>query len=542
MSDADSASSATGKLGELLTEYAEVERELADPAVHADAARARNLGRRFAELAPVRAVATDLETARDDLGAARELAGEDAAFAAEAETIATRIGQLEEQLRHLLLPKDPNDGKDVILEIKAGEGGDESALFAGDLLRMYSRYAERQGWTLEMLDEEATDLGGIKSVTLAVRSRRADSAVWANLKFEGGVHRVQRVPATESQGRIHTSAAGVLVLPEAEDVEVEIDPNDLRIDVYRSSGSRRAERQHHRLGGAHHARPHRHGREHAEREEPAAEPRGRHARAACPAARRRAGRGGLRRVRRPALAGPHRRPLGAGAHLQLRGEPDQRPPGGLQGLQPRPGPRRRPRRRHQPRCSRPTRRRCWPGRSPNGERDAGAARRRGRTARRGGRRQARGSTPSCCSRPGSRSRVRSCSLVTTSRTRSCGPSTTISYRRVHREPLQHITGVAPFRHLELRVGPGVFVPRPETELLVDARSPPHLRTPDRTTGSSTSAPGPERSRSAVADEVAGARVIGRRAVARPSLRWLSDNVATTDVGDSEVRVLGRRHR
>ena len=225
-----------GKLGEMLAEYAEVERELADPAVHADAARARNLGRRFAELAPVRAVASDLETARDDLGAARELAGEDAAFAAEADTIATRIGQLEEQLRHLLLPKDPNDGKDVILEIKAGEGGDESALFAGDLLRMYSRYAERQGWTLEMLDEEATDLGGIKSVTLAVRSRRADSAVWANLKFEGGVHRVQRVPATESQGRIHTSAAGVLVLPEAEDVEVEIDPNDLRIDVYRSSG------------------------------------------------------------------------------------------------------------------------------------------------------------------------------------------------------------------------------------------------------------------------------------------------------------------
>ncbi|MEP7021936.1 MAG: peptide chain release factor 1, partial [Pseudonocardiales bacterium] len=131
---------------------------------------------------------------------------------------------------------DPNDGKDVILEVKAGEGGDESALFAGDLLRMYLRYAERQGWMTETLDDEPTDLGGVKSATIAVRSRKIDNTVWARLKYEGGVHRVQRVPATESQGRIHTSAAGVLVLPEAEDVEIEIDPNDLRIDVFRSSG------------------------------------------------------------------------------------------------------------------------------------------------------------------------------------------------------------------------------------------------------------------------------------------------------------------
>src|SRR5439155_17079365 len=133
-------------------------------------------------------------------------------------------------------PKDPNDGKDVILEIKAGEGGDESALFAGDLRRMYLRYAERQGWSTEILDDEPTDLGGTKSVTLAVRARKPGDAVWARLKYEGGVHRVQRVPATESQGRIHTSAAGVLVLPEAEDVEIEIDANDPRIDVFRSSG------------------------------------------------------------------------------------------------------------------------------------------------------------------------------------------------------------------------------------------------------------------------------------------------------------------
>jgi peptide chain release factor 1 len=227
---------APGKLPELLAEYARVERALADPAVHADTGRARTLGRRFAELAPIVAAAGELESTRDDLTAARELATEDASFATEAESLSARIDQLEGRLRELLVPKDPNDSKDVILEIKAGEGGDESALFAGDLLRMYLRYAERQGWVTEILDDEPTDLGGRKSVTLAVRSRRAADQVWAKLKFEGGVHRVQRVPATESQGRIHTSAAGVLVLPEAEEVEIQIDPNDLRIDVYRSSG------------------------------------------------------------------------------------------------------------------------------------------------------------------------------------------------------------------------------------------------------------------------------------------------------------------
>jgi peptide chain release factor 1 len=220
----------------LLAESAEVERELSDPAVHADQNRARTLGRRFAELAPIVAAANELAAARQDLDAAHELALEDATFAAEAEALTARIGELEARLRELLLPKDPNDGKDVILEVKAGEGGDESALFAGDLVRMYLRYAERQGWSTEVLDVEPTDLGGTRSSTIAVRSRRPDSAVWARLKYEGGVHRVQRVPATESQGRIHTSAAGVLVLPEAEEVEIAIDPNDLRIDVFRSSG------------------------------------------------------------------------------------------------------------------------------------------------------------------------------------------------------------------------------------------------------------------------------------------------------------------
>ena len=204
--------------------------------MHADAARARTLGRRYAELSPVKATADQLDSARGDLGAARELAAEDPAFADEASTLEARIVELEGRLRHLLLPRDPDDAKDVILEIKAGEGGEESALFAGDLLRMYLRYAERQGWAVETLDEEPTDLGGVKSATLAVRSRAPGQQVWAQLKYEGGVHRVQRVPATESQGRIHTSAAGVLVLPEAEEVDIDIDPNDLRIDVYRSSG------------------------------------------------------------------------------------------------------------------------------------------------------------------------------------------------------------------------------------------------------------------------------------------------------------------
>ncbi|HKF33051.1 MAG TPA: peptide chain release factor 1 [Jatrophihabitantaceae bacterium] len=224
------------QLPDLLAEYAEVEQALADPAVHADQARARTLGRRFAELAPIKAAASELDTTRTDLAAARELAVDDAAFAEEADQLAARIGELEQRLREMLLPKDPNDSKDVILEIKAGEGGEESALFAGDLLRMYERYAERRGWATDTLDVEPTDLGGIKSATIAVRSRKPDDTVWSRLKYEGGVHRVQRVPVTESQGRIHTSAAGVLVLPEAEDVDVEIDPNDLRIDVFRSSG------------------------------------------------------------------------------------------------------------------------------------------------------------------------------------------------------------------------------------------------------------------------------------------------------------------
>jgi peptide chain release factor 1 len=223
-------------LAALRLEYDELTRSLADPDVHADPTRARTLGRRYAELSPILTVAHELDIARADLDTAIELVNEDESFLDEADELSERVDELEEKLRALLAPRDPNDGKDVILQVKAGEGGEESALFAGDLLRMYLRYAERQGWSTEVLDAEPTDLGGYRSVTVTIRARRPDQQVWRRLKYEGGVHRVQRVPVTESQGRVHTSAAGVLIFPEAEDVDVEIDPNDLRIDVYRSSG------------------------------------------------------------------------------------------------------------------------------------------------------------------------------------------------------------------------------------------------------------------------------------------------------------------
>ncbi|MGH3243265.1 MAG: peptide chain release factor 1, partial [Spirillospora sp.] len=224
-------------LDELISEYAGIEERLADPSVHADQGLARKLGKRYAELRPIVETHRDLAATEDDLAAARELAGEDEAFAAEAIELEKRREGLEERLRRLLVPRDPNDTKDVILQVKAGEGGEESALFAGDLLRMYLRYAERVGWKTEVIDSHPSDLGGYKDVTVAVKARGSqEEGVWTRLKYEGGVHRVQRVPATESQGRIHTSAVGVLVTPEAEDVDVQIDPNDLRIDVYRSSG------------------------------------------------------------------------------------------------------------------------------------------------------------------------------------------------------------------------------------------------------------------------------------------------------------------
>ena len=227
------------RLADLAAEHAQLERDLADPAVHADQDKARALGRRYSELTPIVAAYSQWRQVSDDEAAAVELAGEDPSFAAEARELARTRQELEQRLEQLLVPRDALDAKDVILEIKAGEGGEESALFAGDLLRMYLRYAERRGWVTEVLDTQDSDLGGIKDVSVAIKTKGVPDGgygVWSRMKWEGGVHRVQRVPATESQGRIHTSAAGVLVTPEAEETEVEIDPGDLRIDVFRSSG------------------------------------------------------------------------------------------------------------------------------------------------------------------------------------------------------------------------------------------------------------------------------------------------------------------
>ncbi len=222
----------TAAVHALLAEHAELESRLADPQLHSDSGAARKVGRRYGELSRVVRVARELESVHADLAVARELAADDPGLAAEAETMTARVGELEGQLAELMLPRDADDDADVVLEIKSGEGGAESALFAGDLLRMYLRYAERHGWRAEVLDATEADLGGYKDVTVSVRGE----AVWERLKFEGGVHRVQRVPVTESAGRIHTSAAGVLVYPEPDEVEIGIDEKDLRVDVYRSSG------------------------------------------------------------------------------------------------------------------------------------------------------------------------------------------------------------------------------------------------------------------------------------------------------------------
>lgn len=223
----------------LIDEHRRVQEELSDPAVHADAARAKRVNRRYAELSRIVAAHDAWTAAGEDLEAARELAREDEAFAEEIPALEEKLAQAQERLRRLLIPRDPDDARDVIMEIKAGEGGAESALFAADLLRMYVQYAASKGWKTELLERNESDLGGFKDVQVAIKGASSDPAqgVWAHLKYEGGVHRVQRVPATESQGRIHTSTTGVLVFPEVDEPEeIHIDPNDLKIDVFRSSG------------------------------------------------------------------------------------------------------------------------------------------------------------------------------------------------------------------------------------------------------------------------------------------------------------------
>ncbi len=223
----------------LLAEHEDLQEQLADPALHSDPARAKKVNRRYAELSQIKAAHENWMQLGEDLAAAKELAKEDESFAEEIPALEEGLAAAQEKLRRLLIPRDPDDGRDVIMEIKGGEGGAESALFAGDLLRMYSQYAESKGWKTEILERTESDLGGYKDVQIAIKGNSADPSqgVWAHLKYEGGVHRVQRVPVTESQGRIHTSTTGVLVFPEVDEPEeVEINQNDLKIDVYRSSG------------------------------------------------------------------------------------------------------------------------------------------------------------------------------------------------------------------------------------------------------------------------------------------------------------------
>jgi peptide chain release factor 1 len=214
--------------------FADLESQMSDPAVISDRARYAEVGREYRELQPAGELAARWRTLRDDLEGARELLaeGEDEEMRRVVDETPAQLEALEEEIRLAMVERDPNDAKNVIVEIRAGTGGDEAALFAGDLYKMLTRYADERGFSTEALSQSGSDSGGFKDVTFEVKGEGAYSV----FKFEGGTHRVQRVPETESQGRIHTSTATVAVLPEAEEVEVEIDQNDLQIDVYRSSG------------------------------------------------------------------------------------------------------------------------------------------------------------------------------------------------------------------------------------------------------------------------------------------------------------------
>ncbi len=214
--------------------FGELEELMSDPAVIGDRQRYAEVGREYRELEPARRLAAEWRTLKDDLEGARELLaeGEDEELRKLVEEAPGRLEELEEEIRLAMVERDPNDAKNVLVEIRAGTGGDEAALFAGDLYKMLTRYAEERGFATEVLSQSASEAGGFKEVTFAVKGEGAYSV----FKFEGGTHRVQRVPETESQGRIHTSTATIAVLPEAEEVEVEVEAGDLQIDVYRSSG------------------------------------------------------------------------------------------------------------------------------------------------------------------------------------------------------------------------------------------------------------------------------------------------------------------
>ena len=225
------------RLAALEQELRDVEARLSADDVHKDQDAYVALGRRYKELAPIVGAYTEYRQATEDLATAKEMlaetSGDDREMVrAEITAAEEAIERLDAELKVLLLPRDPNDGKNVIVEIRGAEGGEEANLFAKDLYDMYQAYAVRKGWKQEVLEASSSDMGGFDQVTFMLKG----DAAWTHMKHEGGPHRVQRVPVTESQGRIHTSSATVTVLPEAEEVDVQIDPNDLEIDVYRSSG------------------------------------------------------------------------------------------------------------------------------------------------------------------------------------------------------------------------------------------------------------------------------------------------------------------
>lgn len=226
------------KLVSILASYDELTARLSDPALQSDQKEYARLAKEHRARQPLAEKAREYVGAVDELEAAKEMLRSETdpeikeMAAAEMKSIEERLPAFEDELKVMMLPSDPNDDKDIIVEIRAGAGGDEAALFAGDLYRMYLRYADLQKWKHEEIDSSETESGGFREVSFRVRGKK----VYSKMKFESGVHRVQRVPATETQGRIHTSTATVAVLPEVDDVEVEVNMSDLRVDVYRSSG------------------------------------------------------------------------------------------------------------------------------------------------------------------------------------------------------------------------------------------------------------------------------------------------------------------
>ena len=335
-----------GLVEQIEARYADVQEQMSDPEVIGDRKRYADAGRLFNQLAPAAKLAEEWRLARSDAEGAQEMldeGGEDPEMREELNDARERIERLEEEIRLAMVERDPNDDKNVIVEIRGGAGGEEAGLWAGDLYRMLTRYAERRGFPTETMD--ASD----GSYTFEVKGDGAFSV----FKFEGGTHRVQRVPETESQGRIHTSTATVAVLPEAEDVDVEIDQNDLQIDVYRSSGpggqsvntTDSAVRITHKPTG--------HRRLDAGREVPAAEPRARVQGAARAALRGQGRRAAGRAGRRPPLAGRHRRARGEDPHLQLPRAARDRPPRQAHRPQPRRAARRASWTRSRPRCRTP---------------------------------------------------------------------------------------------------------------------------------------------------------------------------------------------